>query len=167
MHRTHVLLDCAVAIITIHTYKYRTLCLGNMVVIFPLRVFFQCPQQAPESQHSQGYKTLISYACISCAPEKAPEFGTFSTLATALDFHCCTMFQNCPGDVAAFIKLKYRIYCKVLMKGVSSLFQFCPWKAETNKSCLWALVHLCLDVSLLYDVSKLSERWPCSCIHHT
>ena len=45
---------------------------------------FSMPQQAPESQHSQGYKIQISYACISCAPEKAPEFGTFSTLATAL-----------------------------------------------------------------------------------
>ena len=45
---------------------------------------FSMPQQAPESQHSQGYKIQISYACISCAPEKAPEFGTFSTLATPL-----------------------------------------------------------------------------------
>ena len=26
----------------------------------------------------------ISYACFSCAPEKAPEFGAFSTLATSL-----------------------------------------------------------------------------------
>ena len=55
-----------------------------MVVIIPLHVFLQCPQQAPELQHSQGYKTQICYACISCAPEKAPEFRTFSTLATAL-----------------------------------------------------------------------------------
>ena len=37
------------------------------------------------------------------------------------------LFQNCPGDghVGAFITLKYRICCKVLMRGVSSLFQFC------------------------------------------
>ena len=68
---------------SIHTI-YKTLCLGIMVVIIPLHVLFQCPQQAPDSQHSQGYKTQVSYACISCAPEKAPEFGTFSTLATAL-----------------------------------------------------------------------------------
>jgi hypothetical protein len=79
-----MLLDCAVGIITIHTYKYKTLCLGVIVVVIPLHVFFQCPQQAPESQHSQGYNTLISYDCISCAPEKAPEFGTFPALATAL-----------------------------------------------------------------------------------
>ena len=56
-----------------------------MMIIIPLHVFFQCHQQAPESQHSQEYKTLICYACISCAPEKAPEFGTFSTLATVLN----------------------------------------------------------------------------------
>ena len=47
MHRTHVLLDCAAGIITIHTYKYRTLCLGIMVVIIPLHVFFQCPNKLP------------------------------------------------------------------------------------------------------------------------
>ena len=41
---------------------------------------FQCPQQVPKSQHSQGYKTQSCYACMLCAPE----FGTFSTLATAL-----------------------------------------------------------------------------------
>ena len=55
-----------------------------MVIIILLNVFFQCPQEAPQSQHSEGYKTLNSYACISCAPETTPEFGTFSTLATAL-----------------------------------------------------------------------------------
>ena len=45
------------------------------------------------------------------------------------------MFQNCPGvgHVPAFM-----ICCKDLMRGVSSLFHFCMWKAETNKSCLWA-----------------------------
>jgi hypothetical protein len=31
-----------------------------------------------------GMQISISYACFSCAPEKAPEFGAFSTLATAL-----------------------------------------------------------------------------------
>ena len=39
----------------------------------------------------------------------------------------CFFFPNCPGDghVAAFITLKYRMCCKVLIRGVSSLFQFC------------------------------------------
>ena len=64
--------------------QMQDLCLGIMVDIIPVHVFFQCPQPAPESQHSQGYKTWICYACILCAPEKAPKFGTFSTLATAL-----------------------------------------------------------------------------------
>ena len=64
--------------------QMQDLCLGITVDTIPLHVFFQCPQPAPESQHSQGYKTRICYACILCAPEIAPEFGTFSTLATAL-----------------------------------------------------------------------------------
>ena len=35
--------------------------------------------------------------------------------------HYCTTFQNCPrdGHVAAFFTLKYRIYCKVMIRGVS------------------------------------------------
>ena len=84
MHRTHVLLDCAAGIITMNTYKYKTHVWALWWLSFPSICFLQCPQQAPESKHSQGYKTQICYACISCAPEKAPEFGTFSTLVTPL-----------------------------------------------------------------------------------
>jgi hypothetical protein len=29
-----------------------------------------------------GMQISVSYACFSCAPEKAPEFGAFFTLAT-------------------------------------------------------------------------------------
>ena len=53
LHSTHVPSDDAVAIITKDAYKWD---LGIMMVIIPLHVFFQCPQQAPTSQHSQGYK---------------------------------------------------------------------------------------------------------------
>ena len=44
---------------------------------------FNAPNKLPNHNIHRDIK-LICYACISCAPEKAPEFGRFSTLATAL-----------------------------------------------------------------------------------
>ena len=57
MHRTHVLWDGAAGLITKHTYKCKTCVLGTVVDIISLNVLFKCPQQAPKSQHSHGYKT--------------------------------------------------------------------------------------------------------------
>ena len=68
MHRTHVVLQASSQNID-----------KNVGPVFwhyhSRHVFLQCPQQAPKSQHSQGYTTQISYAFIPCAPGKAPEFG--------------------------------------------------------------------------------------------
>jgi hypothetical protein len=59
--------------------------------------------------------------------------------------HCFMMFKNCPrdGHVAAFITLKYRIYCKVLFL-CRSWLEVClnssssvgTWNEETNKTQL-------------------------------
>ena len=72
--------------------------------------------------------------------------------------------NNCTGN-GFFTKKKssYVLYIEFFfvmsIEELKGIFQ--------KKTSQMPLVHLCLDVSLLYDVSKLSGRWPCSCIHHT
>ena len=77
MHRTHVLLDCAAGIITIHTYKYRTLCLGIMVVIIPLHVFFQCPNKLPNHNIHRDIKFKFLMLAYHVLPKKLPNSGRF------------------------------------------------------------------------------------------
>ena len=89
---------------------------------------FSMPQQAPESQHSQGYKIQISYACISCAPEKAPEFGTFSTLATALIAQ--NIYINCAHITGFLLKLvKHTQICKIVCSFKKArMLVICYWR---------------------------------------
>ena len=73
-------------------------------------------------------------------------------------FYFGTMFQNClrDGNVAAFITLKYRIFCKVLIRGVAYLFQLCTLNAKTNKS-------LCLSMS----DTTVTKGWRRNMLAHT
>ena len=84
MHRTLVLCDGAARIITKHTYKCKTCVWALWWISFPSMCFSNAPNQLPNHNIHRDIKTWICYACILCAPEKAPKFGTFSTLATAL-----------------------------------------------------------------------------------
>ena len=51
-----------------------------------------------------GMQISISYACFSCAPEKAPEFGAFSTLATALVYRCTDVQTYRHTGVQAYMR---------------------------------------------------------------
>ena len=66
------------------------------------------------------------------------------------------------------------IFSRSSLLSLSSFFSMRVWSCCGSDCWLWQLlpslmplVLLRLDVSLFYDVSKLSEIWPCSCIHHT
>ena len=66
-----------------------------------------------------------------------------------------------------FSKKKSSLYVKSIyftfLSGVLKSLR----ESSKKKDSLMHMVHLYLDVSLLYDVTKLSGRWPCRCIHHT
>ena len=77
MHRTHVLLDCAAGIITMHTYKYKTRVWALWWLSFPSMCFCNAPNKLPNHNIHRDIKLEFFMVAYHVLPKKLPNSGRF------------------------------------------------------------------------------------------